>query len=44
MCSGQECKMQLKRLVNKDAKLSDGFLSKEVFEELLEVLGQECRF
>lgn len=36
--------MQLKRLVNKDAKLSDGFLSKEVFEELLEVLGQECRF
>lgn len=36
--------MQLKGLVNKDVKLSVGFLSKEAFEELLEVLGQEDRF
>lgn len=36
--------MQLKGLVNKDVKLCVGFLSKEVFEELLEVLGQEDRF
>lgn len=42
--NGQECKMQLKEIVNKDAKLSFGFLSKGVFEELLKVLGQKGRF